>query len=716
MRRRLAWGLVVLAAFCAVGQTAVLGSFAPLLSRRALLDGWPFVTLATVVGTCLGAVIVSRRPAHPVGWVLCLGQAATGVGLLAAAVGARAAAADPVRPLDAGHLATWVGALLGNVGLALIPALCLLAPDGSLQSRRWRPILALSLAGLALHVGAIATTAPTDLDAAGRPRGEDTLTAALSTGWTLVLLASLVAAAVSLALRLHRSAGETRAQLLWVSVPAGALAGGALALVTAEAVMSARGTWVAGGSVEVLLYTVAFLGWAGLPVCAGIAVLRHRLFDIDVVVSRAVVLAVTTAFVAVAYVTVVVLLGGLAGGPTGGFWSSLTATAVAALAFQPLRRRVLRLADRLAYGRRAEPYEALADLSARLPRSPTPEQLLSVTAAAAGAAVAAERATATLHLSGGPSLTARRTAGPEPRRRVPPSEGTVEVRDAGEVLGSITVGVPPGRELRAAECRLLDDLADQAAPAFRNARLEAGLAASVAALDRRTGDLARSRRRLIAARDAERVLLEQAVSTDVLPALADLPHRLTEAAGELASGRGEPDLEGLVTCTTDVLERLRELSHGVFPVQLARSGLGPALRTLGGRADPPAQVRIDPALEGRRHAAGVETALYLCARQALRSATGPLAVDLADRRGELVLELSGPGAAAAAADAADRVEAAGGTLEPAEDGGLLRARVPVPAGQPVDAAQQPASRSGPNSRFGTYAAAPQPSSSTSSSS
>jgi hypothetical protein len=712
VRRRLAWALVVLAASCAAAQTAVLSSFEPLLSRRVLLDGWPVVTLATVVGTHLGAVILSRRPRHPVGWILCLGQAATSVGLLAAAVGARAAAADPVRPADAGHLATWTGALLGNVGLALIPALCLLAPDGRLLSRRWRPVLVLSLAGLPLHVAANATAAPTDLDAAGRPLREDALTAVLGNAWTLVLLASLVAGAVSLAVRLRRSGGEARAQLLWVVAPASTLAAGALALVAAQAVMSAQGTWVDGGGVETLLYTLVYLGWAGLPVCAGIAVLRHRLFDIDVVVSRAVVLAVTTGFVAGAYVAVVVLLGGLLGGPAGGFWPSLSATAVAALAFQPLRRRVLRLADRLAYGRRAEPYQALADLTARLTRSPTPGQLLAVTAAAAGAALAAEHATATLHLAGAPPLAAGWTRHPEPRRGPLPGDTTVAVRDAGDVLGSITVGVPAGRDLRAAERRLLEDLADQAAPAFRNARLEAELAASVADLDRRTTELARSRGRLIAARDAERVLLEQAISSEVLPELADLPQRLTEAAGRLAAGGPEPDLSGLLTRTTEALERLRELSHGVFPVQLARSGLGSALRTLGGRADPPATVRIDPALQGRRHPDGVETALYLCARQAVRAVTGPLAVDLAGRSGELVLELRGPGAAGAATEAADRIEAVGGTLEVGEDGGLLRAR--VPAGQPADAAAQAsASRSGPNDSFGRYAAAPQPSSSTS---
>lgn len=714
MRRRSAWALVVLAVVCAVGQTTVLASFQPLLSRRALLDGWPFVTLATVFGTHLGAVIVARRPAHPVGWVLCLGQAVTSMGLFAAAVGSRAATIDPERTAAA-DLAIWVGALLGNVGLALIPALCLLAPDGHLLSRRWRPVLVLSLAGLALHLARIATTSPDDLDAAGRHVREDAVTAVLGNGWTVVLLVSLLAGAVSLASRLRRAVGEVRAQLLWVSAPAVVLAVSALALVGIQAVMGTVGTWVDGGAVEAVLYTLFFVGWAGLPVCAGIAVLRHRLFDIDVVVSRAVVLAVTTAFVAVAYVTVVVLIGGVLGSSAGGFWSSLTAMAVAALAFQPLRRRVLRLADRMAYGPRAVPYEALADLAARLPRAPTPDQLLAGTAAAVGEALTAQRTTAVLQLAEGQSLESVWLPAAGPRRRLVASGVEVAVRDRGELLGSITVDVPAGRQLRPAERRLLEDLSDQAAPAFRNARLEVELAASVAALDRRTSELAGSRRRIIAARDAERRLLEQTIATDVLPELADLPDRLAAAAAALTGGRPAPDLQPFITRATDALEHLRELSHGVFPVQLARSGLGPALRSLAARARPPAVVDIDEAAEGRRPPAGVETALYLCASRALRAATGRLEIQLRERDGELVLELRSPGAAAAATEVADRVEAVGGSLEldDGADGGVLRAR--APAGQPELRAQASTSASGPNSRLGTYAAAPHPSSSISSS-
>ena len=95
--------------------------------------------------------------------------------------------------------------------------------------------------------------------------------------------------------------------------------------------------------------------------------LRHRLLEIDLIVNRALVVALATVLAAIGYVSVVVVIGSAVGGGASGFWPSLLATALVALAFQPLRRRVVRLADRFAFGAAAAPYEALADFS-RQPR------------------------------------------------------------------------------------------------------------------------------------------------------------------------------------------------------------------------------------------------------------------------------------------------------------------------------------------------------------
>ena len=112
------------------------------------------------------------------------------------------------------------------------------------------------------------------------------------------------------------------------------------------------------------------LAYIFFSVTVGVAIFRYRLYDIDVILNRAIVLGTLAVFVSVGYIVVVVAIGavlqavGAPGSPL--YWPSLVATALVAVAFQPVRRHVLRLADRLVYGTRAAPYEALATLGRRL--------------------------------------------------------------------------------------------------------------------------------------------------------------------------------------------------------------------------------------------------------------------------------------------------------------------------------------------------------------
>ena len=218
------------------------------------------------------------------------------------------------------------------------------------------------------------------------------------------------------------------------------------------------------------------------PILFAVAVLRYRLYDIEVIINRTVVLAAAAAFAGLGYTVLVVLVGDLVGRRTSGFWLSLLATALVALAFQPIRRWVVRFANRLAYGSRAQPYEALSDFSRRIAQTPSPETLLPAVADAAGRAVSARRATATLEVPGAAAATADwgqdgADAG---------DTHVVPVQNGGLTLGSIEVTLPKGRPLHPADLRLLAALADQTAVAFRNAALETQLAAHVAELDRTT--------------------------------------------------------------------------------------------------------------------------------------------------------------------------------------------------------------------------------------
>ena len=171
-------------------------------------------------------------------------------------------------------------------------------------------------------------------------------------------------------------------------------------------------------------------------------------------------------------------------------------------------------------------------------------------------------------------------AGPE---NVSGSRVGVPVVDHGEPLGTITVEMAAGHTLSPGDQRLLSDLADQAGMAFRNAQMAAELAAEVERLSAQNHELDQSRARLISAGDAERSRVERAIARQVIPYLAPLPGQLRQLS------QSDPDgptalhatrLEPLLASMNSAMQSLREITRGVFPAQLARSGLPTALDSL----------------------------------------------------------------------------------------------------------------------------------------
>jgi signal transduction histidine kinase len=341
-----------------------------------------------------------------------------------------------------------------------------------------------------------------------------------------------------------------------------------------------------------------------------------------------------------------------------------------ALAFQPLRRAVARLADRLAYGPRAAPYDALASFSRRIGRSPAPGDVLPAIAAAAGQAVAADRALVRLTVEAGEDLVEVWPPGADA-----PDEAAgrvVPVADALGALGSISLDVPVGRDVRAFEQRMVEDIADQAAVAFRNVRLQVELAAQVARLDERTRDLDASRRRIILAADTERRRLEAALAREVLPAMNTLRAELVHAP----EGVGEGTVAGYVEAATVALEALRELTRGIYPTLLTRSGLSAALTAFADRRGVAQPLSIDPEVRASRYAERVEAAAYFCCLEALVREPAPSRVAVTVVENHVVVTIEG-----ARVDGldrlgmSDRVEAAGGQL--VETGDLLTIRLPA---------------------------------------
>jgi GAF domain-containing protein len=672
MRARIAWLLAGVTLVLVVVDALVTAQYRPLLSEAAVaVHGFPFVNGAVLGCAVMGALILSRDQRHPVGWLLMVVGVTSALSIVCEAYSVWVVTEGGPGSRSLGGVFGWVSVLVGGqLAIGAIALMFLLAPDGRLLSRRWRHAARGVALGELMCAAALLATNPARYDVLARTDAEGGAQAALYSAGFLLICVGLLGSLVSILVRWRRAQGEQRQQVRVIAASAVLVSIGLLALVVVQIFNGGRQTWAA----SLPLY-VSFLL---LPVLFAIAVLRYRLYDIEVIINRTVVVAVGSAFAGIGYAILVVAVGTLVDRQTGGFWLSLLGTALVALAFQPLRRRVIRFANRLAFGSRAQPYEALSEFSRRLAETPAPGALLPAVAEAAGRAVSARRATATLEVSGVAVVAA--DWGDDAVEGM--DSHVVPVRHGDTVLGRIEVCVPKGRPLRASDERLLRALANQAAVAFRNTALGTQLAVRVEELDRTTHELARSRSRIIEADAAARRALEAAISRDVLPHLVSLPVELARARAAVVEGVPTNGIDLLVASTNTALESLRELTRGVFPTQLAKAGLEPALRTLLARNGPAPALSVDPSAAGLRFSSRVEAAVYFCCAEATRSAPRLTSVELSLVGAELVLRVQGGAGAAVDRQAMlDRVAAAGGSLSTAPD--LLDVTIPVDEDQPA---------------------------------
>ena len=396
-------GWVLFAGTCilAVLQGIMLSAaFDSLLSYDVVVsEAFPLVPIGSVIGAAVGALIVWRYPRNTVGWLFCVGQFGNALGMTAQAF-AIVAARGLIDVAGSEKVALYVANLFdATYTIALLAVIFMLVPDGTLLSRRWRGAVALAAVAIVVHHGIVFALPSSDFEPGAPAIQYGTLTIAMVIVSSGALAGAVILGAVALWRRLRTATGDRRLQLRWIASAAVVLAITWLALWL-TAIFVSPAPWV--------FYIAVFLAYIGVSVSVGVAILRYRLYDIDLILSRAIVLGVLAVFVTVGYIVVVVAIGWLLGAVktavNGLFWPSIVAMALVAVAFQPLRRYVMLLADRLVYGEQAVPYEALADLSRRLADSPTPEELPNRVAEAVGRAVGASRTTG--------------VAGPARRRRI----------------------------------------------------------------------------------------------------------------------------------------------------------------------------------------------------------------------------------------------------------------------------------------------------------
>jgi signal transduction histidine kinase len=397
--------------------------------------------------------------------------------------------------------------------------------------------------------------------------------------------------------------------------------------------------------VDSVISGVAFFA---LPVTVGVAVLRYRLYDLDVVVRKTLVYAALAVFATGVYVAIVVGAGWWLGRDNS--FLTMVAAVVVALTFQPVRSRLTHVANRLVYGRRATPYEVLADFSQRVAATYGDEDVLARMARVLGEGVGAERADVWLKVdddlrdvAAWPSDVDRLATVPLPNGSLPEirdAERVYAVEHAGELLGALAIRKPVADPVSPADDKLVADLAQQAGLVLRNVRLAEELRA-------RLDELRGAQKRLVSAQDEARRRLERNIhdgAQQQLVALA-VKARLARSLTERDPAKAAEMLAQIETETQDALEDLRDLARGIYPPLLADKGLAAAIA--GQARKVPFPVEVQAAGLGR-YSADVEAAVYFSVLEALQNAAKyaharAVVVTLAERAGALAFSVADDG-------------------------------------------------------------------------
>src|SRR5512132_4008920 len=443
-----------------VDRNAILSSFAQSWKLSTVLDA------AVNLGTpALGVLLVLRRPENRIGWLFLLVGLVLGIGQFAGAYAAHALLVDP-GSVPGGNLAGWISNVLWPLPFSALVLLFLWFPTGRVPSRRWRPveIFTLALFGMLEAVALIASTASwNDPFTNGNTAGPvNTILVVLFIFAIVAVPLTILTSFASTVVRFKGSTGDERLQLKWFATAAGL-----------TAITFAISVPFGGDSPVFSILTD--VGLAFLYVAIARAILKYRLY----VIGKTVVFATLVAFITVVYIGLVVGIGALVGNERSPLLSAMAA-ALVAVAFQPVRQRARRLANRLVYGKRATPYEVLTDFTARASETYSTEDVLPRMARILADGVGAIQARVWLRVGSelrpAASWPSNGSVEPVPiadaeRFTFPDRERAFPVRYAGELLGAISVITPPAVPLAVDREQLLSDVAAQAALVLRNVRL-----------------------------------------------------------------------------------------------------------------------------------------------------------------------------------------------------------------------------------------------------
>ena len=627
----------------------------------------------------VGLLIVWRQPRNWAGWLFLITGAPLPLLTLVQGLTIFGAKADPGSVPLLGLWAT-VGEYL-IYPIALLPLLFLLFPDGHPPSRRWRWAVRGLVGGTALSVvGFLVAPGPFNAYLADgilyeNPIGIDALGGVaplMILVGALVALASAFSTVVAVRQRFKAAVGEERQQMRWLAFVA-SFAGACFVL-----------QWVVSGIAEfffrdedspifgLFFGLTAFSLVVGLPAAYLIAIFRHGLWDLDVVVKK----TVQYGFLVAGFMIVVGLVIFLAPLALVGVGGSVDLPTIAvgvllAIGFTLVRSRARRWANRVVYGKRATPYEVLSQFGERVGETYSTEDVLPRMAQLLGEASGARTATVWLRIGDEMRVEASWPSGVAIPLNVPVraeelpefgDEEAFEVKHQGELLGALTVLPAANDPMNPTKEKLIRDMAAQGGLVLRNVRL--------------IEDLRESRRRIVSAQDERARALERNIHDGAQQQLVALSVQLRLAEGMVdrdpTKARGL--LADLQARTAETLEDLRDLARGIYPPLLADKGLPAALEAQARKSSLPVTVRPDGI---GRYGPDVESAVYFCCLEALNNVAkyaeaSTVEINLAHANGELRFDVidDGHGFDPSTTDhgtglqgMADRLDAIGGSIE-----------------------------------------------------
>ncbi len=592
---RLAWFITLLSIGLILGGLGLA-----FVDRNARIAGGSLWTASYVLSNAailgipvVGGVLAARRPENPIGWLFLASGLSLGLATFGQPYGVFALKVSTTSP-PGGRAWVWIGNWAWVLALVSMAFGLLLFPTGHLPSRRWRPVswfvgfACVLLTAIPLRV---ATQAWMDPFSEAAFEG-----AAYGLLFVAALMGAFIPPLAAVVVRFRRSRGDEHLQMKW-------FVAGAFFVVATLVAENLSDAFVIS-----VLSSLALLFFLG---SIAIAVLKYRLYEIDIVVSKAIVYGVLTAFLVAVYVALVIGIGAAIGSAHTPLLT-LVAAGIIALAFNPVRTRTTHLANRVVYGKRATPYEVLSHFSDEMAGAYSLEDVLPRTAQMLAEGTGANRADVWL-LSGSELVDeVMWPAGPR-LDRVVVTDGdgidvlgasrAVMVRHQGDLLGAISIHKSAGDPVSAVEDKLLRDVASQAGLVLRNVRL--------------IEDLKASRQRIVAAQDEERRKIERNIHDGAQQQLVALAVKANLAQSMATS---DPKVEALLgqlkSEAQDALENLRNLARGIYPPLLADHGLVVALEAQAKKSAVPTQVERDGV---GRYPQETEAAIYFCALEALQN-------------------------------------------------------------------------------------------------